>query len=145
MNWLYNSQYGNGGQCLPLSVVQLKGKHCRKPHCHNGVVGRFELSYFRLRDRCRLVSSDHIFEAIIWLLKQFFGSYHEICHVSQLFCQITVQFREGCKSWNRSLSKFWHYWATTKLSGRFFKLFWPSQKTSTLTLLVHSFALAKCL
>ena len=25
-------------QCLPLSVVQLKGKHCRKPHCHNGVV-----------------------------------------------------------------------------------------------------------
>ena len=20
-------------QCLPLSVVQLKGKHCRKPHC----------------------------------------------------------------------------------------------------------------
>ena len=26
-------------QCLPLSVVQLKGKHCRKPHCRNGVVG----------------------------------------------------------------------------------------------------------
>ena len=25
-------------QCLPLSVVQLKGKHCRKPHCRNGVV-----------------------------------------------------------------------------------------------------------
>ena len=25
-------------QCLPLSVVQLKGKHCQKPHCHNGVV-----------------------------------------------------------------------------------------------------------
>ena len=30
-------------QCLPLSVVQLKGKHCRKPHCHNGVVDTFEL------------------------------------------------------------------------------------------------------
>jgi hypothetical protein len=29
-------------QCLPLSVVQLKGKHCRKPHCHNGVVDTFE-------------------------------------------------------------------------------------------------------
>ena len=25
-------------QCLPLSVVQMKGKHCRKPHCRNGVV-----------------------------------------------------------------------------------------------------------
>ena len=25
-------------QCLPLSVVQLKGKHFRKPHCLNGVV-----------------------------------------------------------------------------------------------------------
>ena len=28
-------------QCLPLSVVQLKGKHCQKPHCHNGVVDTF--------------------------------------------------------------------------------------------------------
>ena len=28
-------------QCLSLSVVQLKGKHCRKPHCRNGVVGTF--------------------------------------------------------------------------------------------------------
>ena len=28
-------------QCLSLSVVQLKGKHCRKPHCHNGVVDTF--------------------------------------------------------------------------------------------------------
>ena len=28
-------------QCLTLSVVQLKGKHCRKPHCHNGVVDTF--------------------------------------------------------------------------------------------------------
>ena len=25
-------------QCLPLSVVHLKGKHCRKPHCRNGIV-----------------------------------------------------------------------------------------------------------
>ena len=31
-------------QCLPLSVVQLKGKHCRKPHCRNGVVDTFGLS-----------------------------------------------------------------------------------------------------
>ena len=28
-------------QFLPLSVVQLKGKHCRKPHCRNGVVDTF--------------------------------------------------------------------------------------------------------
>ena len=28
-------------QCLPLSVVELKGKHCRKPHCCNGVVDTF--------------------------------------------------------------------------------------------------------
>ena len=28
-------------QCLSLSVVQLKGKHCRKPHCRNGVVDMF--------------------------------------------------------------------------------------------------------
>ena len=30
------------GQCLPLSVVQLKGKHCQKSHCRNGVVDTFE-------------------------------------------------------------------------------------------------------
>ena len=28
-------------QCLPLSVFKLKGKHCRKPHCRNGVVDTF--------------------------------------------------------------------------------------------------------
>ena len=28
-------------QCLPLSVVQLKGKPCRKPRCRNGVVDTF--------------------------------------------------------------------------------------------------------
>ena len=31
-------------QCLSLSVVQLKGKHCRKPHCCNGVVDTFRPS-----------------------------------------------------------------------------------------------------
>ena len=29
-------------QCLPLSAVQLKGKHFRKPHCLNGVVDTFK-------------------------------------------------------------------------------------------------------
>mgnify|MGYP007048723007 CR=1 FL=1 len=35
-------------QCLPLSVVQLKGKHCRKTHCHNGVVDTFCRSPFNI-------------------------------------------------------------------------------------------------
>ena len=30
-------------QCLPLSVVQLKGKHCIKPHYRNGVVDTVRL------------------------------------------------------------------------------------------------------
>ena len=30
-------------QCLPLSGLQLKGKHCRKPHCCNGVVENIRL------------------------------------------------------------------------------------------------------
>ena len=30
-------------QCLSLSVVQLKGKNCWKPHCRNGVVDMFGL------------------------------------------------------------------------------------------------------
>ena len=28
--------------CLPLSVVQLKGKYCQKPNCPNGVVDTFK-------------------------------------------------------------------------------------------------------
>ena len=28
-------------QYLPLSVVQVKSKHCRKPHCRNGVADMF--------------------------------------------------------------------------------------------------------
>jgi hypothetical protein len=35
-------QWGAGNvYCLPLSVVQLKGKHCKKNHCRNGVVDTF--------------------------------------------------------------------------------------------------------
>ena len=36
---IYNSHYGNG---VPAMFVQLKGKHCRKPHCRNGVVDTFK-------------------------------------------------------------------------------------------------------
>ena len=35
-------------QCLPLIVVQQKGKYCRKPHSHNGVVDTFGHTYFIL-------------------------------------------------------------------------------------------------
>ena len=30
---------------VPPSVVQLKGKHCQKPHCRNGVVDTFGHSF----------------------------------------------------------------------------------------------------
>ena len=30
-------------QCLLLSAVQMKGKHCQKPHCRNGDVDTFGL------------------------------------------------------------------------------------------------------
>ena len=33
-------------QCLSFSVVQLKGKQCRKPHYRNGVVDRFRQGLF---------------------------------------------------------------------------------------------------
>ena len=37
---IYNSDYGNGVPAMFTSqyYLKLKGKHCRKPHCHNGVV-----------------------------------------------------------------------------------------------------------
>ena len=45
-------QWGAGNvYCLPLSVVQLKGKHWRNPHCLNGVVetfGPYTVSYIKV-------------------------------------------------------------------------------------------------
>ena len=35
-------------QCLPRSVVQPKGKHCQKSHCHNKVVDTFRLCWLIL-------------------------------------------------------------------------------------------------
>ena len=35
---IHNSHTMGCQQCLSLRFVQLKGKHCRKPHCSNGVV-----------------------------------------------------------------------------------------------------------
>jgi hypothetical protein len=36
-------------QCLPLSVVQLTGKHCPKPNCRNGVVDTFKHSVLKTK------------------------------------------------------------------------------------------------
>ena len=33
-------------QCTPLSVIQLKGKHCQKHHCHNGVIDTFGQNHY---------------------------------------------------------------------------------------------------
>ena len=49
-------------QCLSLSVVQLKGKHCRKPHCRNGVVDMFRQFTMHL--------SVTAFIEYLWLVKQ---------------------------------------------------------------------------
>ena len=37
---IYNSHYGNGAPSIFTSqyYLKLRGKHCRKPHCRNGVV-----------------------------------------------------------------------------------------------------------
>ena len=41
-------------QCLPLSVVQLKGKHCRKPRCRNEVVDTFGLEMVQVHSKREL-------------------------------------------------------------------------------------------
>ena len=46
-------------QCLSLSVVQLKGKHCRKPNCHNGVVDIDQTYMFGLRSLAISTSTYH--------------------------------------------------------------------------------------
>ena len=38
-------------QCLPLKVVPLKGKHCRKPHCCIGVVDTFRLWRLNIKNQ----------------------------------------------------------------------------------------------
>ena len=61
-------------QCLLLSVVQLKGKHCRKPHCRNGVVDTFGLSILLLSSFLKpksLMTAPHyicvdIIRVILW-------------------------------------------------------------------------------
>ena len=34
-------------QCLSLSVVQLKDKHCRKPHCRNGALDMLGMGRYK--------------------------------------------------------------------------------------------------
>ena len=38
-------------QFFHLSVVQVKGKNCRKPHCRNGVVDTFG-PYYQAKQKC---------------------------------------------------------------------------------------------
>ena len=59
-------------QCLPLSVVQLKGKHCRKPRCRNGVVDMFRLCPILLtKVQNRFVQSeDKLHILLIYGIKQ---------------------------------------------------------------------------
>ena len=41
-----NSHYSNGVPATFTSAVQLKGKHCQKPHCRNQDVDKFRLYLF---------------------------------------------------------------------------------------------------
>ena len=43
-------------QCLPLSAVQLKGKHCRKPNCRNGVLIESIRLYHGLQMPCEEIA-----------------------------------------------------------------------------------------
>ena len=54
-------------QCLPLSDVRLKDKHCQKPHCRNGVVDTFEQDLKFSQNhafspiKCEKVSHPHVY------------------------------------------------------------------------------------
>ena len=70
---IYNSHYSMGcRQCSSLSVVQLKGKHCRKPHCCNGVVDTFEpgWEYLNTSNFCLQVCTDYKWEKIVLTRKK---------------------------------------------------------------------------
>ena len=81
-------QVGHSKQIIKAKIIKLQNFTATVVMFSEQAINRW--SCFGLGDRCRLVSSHHIFAAIIWLLNQFFGSYHGICHISELFCQITV-------------------------------------------------------
>ena len=63
-------------QCLPLSVVHLKGKHCQKAHCRSGVADTFG-------DRLKKVF--HNFSGDCWNLEKIFRVYLEIV-LEALYC-----------------------------------------------------------
>ena len=62
-------------QCLPLSVVQLKGKHSWKPQCRNGIVDTFghDLLYENIK----------VCEELIVLFKYI---YNQIAIKAEAFC-----------------------------------------------------------
>ena len=49
---IYNSHYNNGAPAMFTLLVLAKatiGKHCREPHCRNGVVDHLGQSHFSHR------------------------------------------------------------------------------------------------
>ena len=91
-------------QCLPLSVVQLKGKHCRKPHCFNGIVDTFRLGCSSWLDKLPRVPKDsdgskegklsdainHSSKSCKRLLQNRLYSQKENASRSRLICNFTV-------------------------------------------------------
>ena len=68
-------------QCLPLSVVQLKGKHYRKPHCRNGVVDTYGQSPFGSYDLCNRSFIFCLFTQT-WLLEAILKKKNQILHMA---------------------------------------------------------------
>ena len=85
-------------QCLPLSVVQLKGKHCRKPHCRYGVVDTFGL---RQASHRKLIQNSALrlrrFNILTCPILIFIKSIHTSCHFGrQSNVEIFVYFIVFC-------------------------------------------------
>ena len=68
-------------QRLGFSVVQLKGKHCQKPHCHNGVVDTFGHQNPRKKS-C----------SVLWTVPDNILTYFFSCEIA---APPTVQWRES--------------------------------------------------
>ena len=87
-------------QCLHLSVVQLKGKHCRKPHCRNGVVDTFR----QYSEATQISCFVKIVGSRIWLLTQKVSGLivHQACNLD---CRLwsNREMPSACKKLHISL------------------------------------------
>ena len=80
---------------LIISVVQLKGKHCQKTHCRNGVVDTFGLWQF---DDIFLLFLDDVFDyflTIFWMF-DFLEDYLEVLDTFQraVLTQAALELKE---------------------------------------------------